>query len=280
MIELIDRERLAPSTASRVQAHDYKSHRLTDVDGSKSEFVSCDFSYCIVLRGYFRDSVFKNCKFVGTRFTECNFRLAVFENCDFSYAQFDKTLLPVENVLSNLPSYPNVRREFLQNLRANIRSVGELHYDAALVWREVDAEREHWRLVRTRPDAYHRAKYSTLRDQYIAWLNSARLVLDRHVWGHGESLWRLIAFTVTTLVLLALIRMSLVDGLDSAAPLGTLWQRVLDNAKFVFALYMDLPTVDQRLVNNSLVISYLTIAFRYLSFGLLVSIWYKHITRR
>ena len=116
-----------------------KSHKyshFTDVSGKAAKFDDYDFSYCIFNRAYFHNSSFSNCKFIGAHFIDCNFRNAKLRNCDFSYSSFNGTKIPTEEIIENLPPWPNVRREFLQILRRNAASVGDYKAEKIFVIHE------------------------------------------------------------------------------------------------------------------------------------------------
>src|SRR3546814_2437995 len=76
------------------------------------------------------------CKFVGAQFIDCNFRNAKLRRTDFSYARFNGTTIPTDQIIQCLPSWPNVRRELLQMLRRNAASVGDYGSEKAFVVRE------------------------------------------------------------------------------------------------------------------------------------------------
>src|SRR3546814_13073740 len=83
------------------------------------------FSYSVFTRAYFHETTFANCKFVGAQFIDCNFRNAKLRRTDFSYARFNGTTIPTDQIIQCLPSWPNVRRELLQMLRRNAASFGD-----------------------------------------------------------------------------------------------------------------------------------------------------------
>src|SRR5262249_54734578 len=132
---------------------DYSGMRLEDLNGHKKTFENCNFSASYIARGYFREAKFTNCKFVGCRIKETNFREACFIQCDFRYTIFDRCLLPIKELISNLPQWPNVRRELVQNLRANVRAVGDFNADHLLLHYELEAERDHWAKARKQEDS-------------------------------------------------------------------------------------------------------------------------------
>ena len=63
---------------------------------------------------------------MGCRFADSNLRGASFHVCDFKYATFQRTLLE-----------PNLRRDSLQNLRANAAEIGDYASQRLIVLAEV-----------------------------------------------------------------------------------------------------------------------------------------------
>ncbi len=274
----IVREDLGAGTAKKVTGQDFSGKSLIDVDCKGVQFENCSFSASIIERGYFHTAAFRRCKFVGTRFVDCVFRSATFEGCDFRYAAFHDCYLPIPQLLANLPSHANERWQLLRNLRANQRGLGDSQHDSVIVWREIDAEIEHWRGVSTSVSAYYQ-KYSR-GDRARALLQLVRLRIERHVWGHGESLWRLFLATGFLLLLLSFFRtVGLIHSTD-ATTLSTVAAKFIESLLLMCALYVDLPTVLPAEVQTSPVTASLAVALRYVSIGLAVPVLYKYIAKR
>jgi hypothetical protein len=274
----INRCDLGVGTGRVLVKKDFRNSILEDVAGKDITYRECQFSYSILIRGYFHKAKFERCKFIGTRFVTTNFRSATFEECDFSYADFHRCVIPVPQVLANLPSFANVRWDLLHNLRANMRAVGDTQHESAVVWQEIDTELEHWRAV-SRGDAGYYGKY-TRTERMLARLRRWRLLTERYVWGHGESLLRLGVATLVALVLLGLLHaIGRVGDLGSASisSMLTLW---LDSFLFIAAVFVDLPSVNGREVAGSPVTSTLAVVLRYVSIGLAVPVLYKYIAKR
>lgn len=132
----INRSDLGAGPGRVLEKKDFRNLILEDVEGKAVVYRECDFSYSILIRGYFHKATFERCKFIGTRFVTTNFRSATFEECDFSYVDFDRCVIPVPQVLANLPTFANVRWELLHNLRANTRALGDTRHESDLVWQE------------------------------------------------------------------------------------------------------------------------------------------------
>src|SRR3546814_13629509 len=71
------------------------------------------------------DTLFPYPTLFRSQFIDCNFRNAKLSRTDFSYARFNGTTIPTDQIIQCLPSWPNVRRELLQMLRRNAASVGD-----------------------------------------------------------------------------------------------------------------------------------------------------------
>jgi len=273
----IVREDLGAGTAKQVMGQDFSGKSLTDIDCKGVRFEDCNFSASIIERGYFHTATFRRCKFVGTRFVDCIFRSASIEGCDFRYAAFRGCYLPIPQLLANLPSHANERWQLLRNLRANQREVGDGQHDSAIVWREIDAEMDHWRGVKASASGYYQ-KYRP-GDRARALWNLVRLRIERHVWGHGESLWRLFLATGVLVLLLSFFRtVGLIQSTD--ATISTAAAKFFESLAFLCALYVDLPTVLPADVHASPITSTLAVVLRYVSIGLAVPVLYKYIAKR
>lgn len=277
--EKINRPDLGAGTAKKIEGGDFSNRRFCDVNGKDVLYENCNFSASIIERGYFFHAKFKKCKFIGTRFSECIFRQATFDQCTFDYADFNRCIVPVPQILANLPSFANVRWEFLHNLRANIRSVGDVRYESWIVKKEIEAEIEHWRSVKRLSSGYYE-KYNNFGDQFTARYHSLRLVIEKYVWGHGESLTRLFIATIVALLLL-----SVVHGIGSVGELGSqslsmLTAIFLQSLSFVLKLFIDLPSVNTSEVVSSPIVSTATVMTRYIAIGLAIPVLYKQIAKR
>jgi hypothetical protein len=274
----IKRIDLGAGSSKRVANQDFSHRRLEDIDGKQVRYEGCTFFACIIERGYFHEAKFVKCRFIGTRFVNTILRSATFDACDFSYADFNRCVIPVPQILANLPDQPNVRWELLHNLRANARSLGDSQHEADIIWREIDTELEHWRAVSARRSGYYQ-KYTKL-DRLLARTKRWRLLIERYVWGHGESLWRLALSTFTFLVALSIFRTigKLPSG-DSMS-VGSIINEWIESFWHVTYLFIDLPNVNQSEVAASLITSTLAVALRYISIGLAVPILYKYIAKR
>ncbi len=253
---------------------DYRNHRLDDVNAKGVEFERCDFSYCIITRGYFREAKFTDCTFIGARFIDCNFRRAVFYSCDLSYATFTKSLIDVHEILPSLPQHPNVRRESLHALRANAIETGDYDSLRALVMQEVQVAVEHYSRALRGSDDYYRQKYATFSQKVICAARLLQLRVSGFVWGHGERPLQI--FTSCTLFLLALAFINVWSVMPRTG-----WQASAGGlliVRYVFELFLFLD-VDKNF-RGFLLVDYVIAIMRYVYVGLFVSVMYKRISRR
>lgn len=249
---------------------------LPYVDGKRVIFENCTFSAGVLYRGYFHDAIFRKCEFVGTRFDECNFRQATFDRCTFDYADFNRCVLPVPQLLANLPVHSNVRWDFIHNVRANQRAMGDVQHESDLVRYDIEAEIAHWKDVRKRPTSYYK-KYDNFRDQAVAWFQCRRLWVERYIWGHGESLTRLFIAAFWTLFILSLLQwVPQVQAYDTVAKAGRAY---LHGVNYIGMLFIDLP-VESGDVKGSPLVSMCVVILRYIVIGLAIPTLYKKIAKR
>lgn len=253
----------------------FSNFHMYEANGSKLVFRNCDFSYSVIERCYFRSARFEGCNFTGAKILDSNFRSVEFAGCIFDYVTIQRSHVPTQELLRNLPAYANVRRDFLQQLRANASSIGDATHTNVLVAKELQAERDYWREARLGTSTYYQQKYAGPRKQLEAYRHSIGLWLDQSVWGHGESIIRLITSTFACLCLLTLFRwftypIKSVEAMN----LGQLLDAMLDT----WCLYLDLPfglAGDKQYVWSSVVV-----LLRYLTLGLFIAVLFRKLSKR
>jgi uncharacterized protein YjbI with pentapeptide repeats len=109
----------------RVFKADWKNRTFDNLNALGTQFEDCDFRYSIFSKAYFRDAKFTNCRFTGARFIDCNLKSANFYKCDLKFVQFQRCQLELDDLVASLPAEPNIRKEALQNLRANATEIGD-----------------------------------------------------------------------------------------------------------------------------------------------------------
>lgn len=267
---------LQATTPPQLSGGQFKGQMLEYVDGKKVIFENCNFSAAVIYRGYFHDAIFRKCEFVGTRFDECNFRQATFDRCTFDYADFNRCILPIPQILANLPVYSNVRWDLIHTVRANQRAMGDVQHEADLVRHDIEAEIAHWKDVRRRPTSYYN-KYDNFRDQAVAWFHCRRLWIERYIWGHGESLTRLFLAAFFSLGILSFLQWApRVRAYDTVAQAGGAY---MDGLAYIVSLFIDLPVSSQN-VAESPIVSTCVVALRYIVIGLAIPTLYKKIAKR
>ena len=277
MIEPIVRESLGGE--DKLSNANFAGKLLSDTSGLKTTFEDCDFSAAIITRGYFRDATFKKCTFVGCRITDSNFRGARFIQCKFEYCSFNRCVLPIKELISNLPSWPNVRRELIQNMRANVRSVGDFESDQVLLRQELEAERAHWAKAKEQNESYYIEHYGSTRQQIGSHIKSMQLAVDAWLWGHGFSFLRLSIWTC--LMLLALSTWLFIDSSlwTTQSTVSNTWIGLKQSSMTTLSLYIDLPDVEPKIVREHWWFSVIVVMLRYVSLGLFVTCFYRRLAR-
>ena len=201
--DILDLRRPTISRAKVVKV-DWRNRRFMDLNALNAEFENCDFRYSNFERAYFRDAKFSNCRFDGARFTDCNLKRATFYGCDLKFVQFQRCLLDLDEVIASLPAEPNIRREALQNLRANAVEIGDYGSQSRLVLQEVEATKLHYRYALRGFDSYYKKKYSGISSKLRAGAKLVGLHVSGLIWGHGEKPGKLIVSCFVLLCVLAL----------------------------------------------------------------------------
>ena len=175
-----------PVSRSRYERLMLQHHRFDDMNANKAEFIDCDFSYSVFERAYFHSAKFMNCKFIGCRFYDSNLRGASFPGSDFRYATFHRTLLETREIIAILPQEPNLKRDSLQNLRANAAEIGNFASQREFVLAEINAAIDHELRALRGTEDYYRRKYHGFFPKSQAALKYFGLRFSGLLWGHGE----------------------------------------------------------------------------------------------
>ena len=267
----IEREKLSRSTLRGVSM---RGRRFEDLNANQSKFISCDFSYSIFNRAYMHSATFENCKFTGCRFYDCNLRGATFHTCDFRYATFHRSLLEPAELLATLPLEANLRRECLQNLRANAVEVGDFKSQRAFVLGEITATADHLSRAIHGSDNYYRQKYGTFSRRFGAALQLLSLRLGSLIWGNGERPGRIVLSGVALILVMTLLNFWAViprEGWPAAH--GGL-------AVFKYCVDMLLDAQPAAQFRGFAAVDYALILMRYIYIGLFISVLYRTISHR
>ena len=149
------------------------------------------FENCVFIGCYFRRATLSNSSFVGCRFFGCNFSYIGLQSCDFRYSKFKDCYLPSAELNHSLPSEPNLREELARNLAIEAEAAGE--YLEANRYRrlEIKAREQNWLAAVIGESQWYRDHY----DFFARVVASVRLLtslLNRWVWGYGQSSWVLV----------------------------------------------------------------------------------------
>lgn len=253
---------------------DFRHRRFDDLNASRSIFNNCNFSYCIFDRGYFHDATFQNCDFTGARFYDCNLRGSSLHRCELRYSQFYRSLLEVSEIVASLPLEPNLRRDLLQNLRANAAEIGDYESQRLYVLQEIEANIEHWSRAMRGRGSYYIAKYGTGLERLKAGIRLASLRLRGFIWGHGERPFRILFSAILLVLALSLINFWAVLPRTGWNDSG----RGLYIVKYSIDMLLDTPT-DAKM-RGFLAVDYALVAMRYCYIGLFISVLYKSISHR
>jgi hypothetical protein len=258
----------------RVSKADWKNRAFINLNALGTQFEDCDFRYSVFDNAYFRDAKFTNCRFTGARFTNCNFKSANFYKCDLKFVLFQRCHLELDDLIASLPAEPNIRKEALQNLRANATEIGDYASQSSLVLQEIEATKRHYSYALRGYDSYYRNKYPGPLSKLKAAARLAWLYIGGAIWGHGEKPSRLLISSIVLLCLLTLINfwnvMPKVGWIESNAGLRPL--------EYVVQLFLDMnPEAKFR---GYLMVDYLIVVMRYVYIGLFVAVLYKSISHR
>ncbi len=267
----IVRTSVSHKTISRAN---WRNRIFKDFNALDTTFEDCDFRYSVFERAYFRDSKFVNCRFDGARFVDCNFKNANFYKCDLKFVVFQRCLLEVREVLPSLPFEPNIRREALQNLRANALSTGDYASQGLLVLQEVEATKRHYSYALRGFDSYYQKKYSGIGSKLSAAVRLGWLHLGGLIWGHGEKPGRLLLSAIALLSALTFINfwsvMPRVGWVESANGLYVL--------EYVIRLFLSMSVTPK--FQGFVTVDYLIVVIRYIYIGLFISVLYRAISHR
>lgn len=233
------------------------------------------FRYSVFERAYFRNVKFIKCQFTGSRFNECSFPGCVFESCDFSFVSFQDTSVSWEQIQHTLPSYPNLRRDLLQNLRSNAVSIGDYYGQRHFIDMEIKAQREYFRRAIARDEQYFKDKYDTIGKRINLRLRSVRHRIAYALCGNGEHISRLFVSSGVFLVFIPIIH--LIGISTDQTTLRDLTVLYFSALQETFLLFVDAP--DRGKEFGALYITAVLLA-RYAVLGLAVSALFRRLSLR
>lgn len=271
--EIPDIGRLSVSHKAVTQV-DWRNKLFRDFNAHCATFENCDFRYAIFDRAYFREAKFTNCRFDGARFLDCNLKTAKFYGCDLRYALFQRCQVDLDELIAALPPEPNLRREALQNLRANAIEIGDYESQTKLILQEQKSAKQHYSYALRGYSSYYKQKYAGFLPKLRAWLQLTRLHISDLIWGHGEKPSKLLWSCLLFLCGLAFINFwSVMPNVGWANSHGG-----LKPLEYVVRLFLGMTTNDR--FQGYMAIDYIAVLMRYVYIGLFISVLYKSISHR
>lgn len=191
----------------------------------KTTFADCAFIGC-----YFRKADISGSAFVGCRFIDCNFSHIAIGTSDFRYAQFSGSYPAYGELRYSSPSEPNLRRELFSSLARVAEQCGDSRESRRYRIASIDAHKEDlWAAVRGSSRWY--------KDHYdlFARIGAASSLVwhavNRLLWRHGESAWRLfLVALVAILIVFPVVYLFISNGFSNGGkPINfddTLWLSV------------------------------------------------------
>lgn len=261
--------------AGRIENKNFRHIKFRHVAAGKAVFVNCDFSFCDIDDGYFREARFIECNFKSIKCTRSSFRKAQFSQCQFQYAQFQETFIDARELISNAPTEPNLRRELMAAARVNAESLGDTRAIRLLIREELRASREFHSVAWRGNTEWLRKKYDGL-ERIGHFFKSVGLTLDWMLWGHGEYPWQFIKGMTASVLLLSSLTWFF-GAPSNIAPPEQVWQSIVTTTY----LFLDLtPTTNQSMVQIPPFLGISIVIFRYVAIGLFTSMIFRLLSHR
>ncbi|HEY4249230.1 MAG TPA: pentapeptide repeat-containing protein [Lacunisphaera sp.] len=189
--EMAEKEFVPASDGTPVRKENHERTRFRVVSAKGVHFQGVSFKYCLFEDCYFRDCRFEDCDFTGASFRNSNLRGSTFDGSRFDYCRFAHTLVPQVVLERHMPGYENVALELARALRVNYAQTGDSVGVNKAISAELDATRIHLHKAAWSKESYYRSKHH-------GWGRLAKIaeycwfrLLDG-IWGHGESLPKLL----------------------------------------------------------------------------------------
>lgn len=257
---------------------DFSNHKFTDINGYGVTFKHCSFNYSVFDRAYFRNARFVNCSFIGCLFINSILRGAYFENCNVKYTRFKDTLISSDSIMKSLPLEPSIRKELLQNLRINARSIGDEYGLKKYIREELKAEREHFRKAIEKKEDYYANKYKGLHNWINVRLKSIQLWLDFHVWGHGEHPVNLFKFVIILLTVFSLIIFFTSNRFSGTSSIQQIFLLLYHSFLTTICTFFSINKSYN--IDVGLLLTCLLVISRYITLGLFVSMLFRSLSKR
>jgi hypothetical protein len=198
----------------------YSHSTFANVSFLNTHVRSGQFLDCVFVECYFRKAELKESKFVGCKFINCNFSHCTLASCDFRYADFRGSGPPYGELKYTAPTEPNLREELFSRLSAAAAASGNLRDARSYRIAAIDAQNDHL-LGAVRADSTWYRDHYDMAGRVGALARLFWHYLNRYLWRHGESAWRLfLSAAVIVFLLFPLLLLLNRDGLisDGRAP--------------------------------------------------------------
>jgi len=138
---------------------------------------------------------------------ECEFPNSTLNQCRLEYSTWRETAISSEQVLANLPDWPNVAHSLAEALRVNALSRGDGAGAREFFLEAARNSQAHFRRIAFARASYYRQKYKGwIRvSGFLRWLGVG---LERWGWGFGESPIILTLWALVSIVLFAVLYLS------------------------------------------------------------------------
>lgn len=160
-----------------------------------------------------KNVVFEKCNFVNCKFKRCDFKETKFINCDFRYATFEGTFLESSILIDSTVIEHNLRRNLSRNLSCNFRDLNLTRQENFAISVELEAQEAFLKDAWSSEEEYYIKKYPGIKkfSKFLEWIF---FKINKFIWGHGESLLRLLKsflYILATIIIIVLLTQNTED---------------------------------------------------------------------
>jgi hypothetical protein len=261
---------------TQIRDKELRQCKLDGISFRDAELADCAFFHTRFTDCYFKNTSFKRVRFIDCFFEHCDFDGAVFLECGLEYSEFRLSRIAYRQIEECLPTgWQNVLFRLARSLRMNAQSMGDYDEYRRFLSLELEASERHFLYMFTKYDGYYQ-KYRFV-DRLRALKSWIVMLLDRWLWGHGESWTRVLFFAIAVVMVFAVIfRYS--SAASGGMPDGSNFWTCLAFSVSNFLTMSFQNGGTKNALTQSLVLA--EAALGLLSFGLLVTSLYARISKR
>jgi prepilin-type processing-associated H-X9-DG protein len=182
-----------------IDGANYSNSTFANVSFLDGHIRSGTFRNCVFAECYFRRASIRNTTFVGCKFINCNFSHVTVRTSDFRYAEFRGSHPPYAEFRYSAPSEPNLRAELFARISLAAIASGDVVESRKYRLAALDARKEHLKAALASSSTWYSEHYPLSKKLLVAgslfWH-----YLNRLLWRHGESAWRLLACTLLLII--------------------------------------------------------------------------------